>query len=83
MAPQVSSSIISEKNKCNISTPIDLLGNNMKDLSFIKFGSFHFEVKQNIMKDRVLLHSCFPCEIYIIHSTCITKIDYCESRPLF
>jgi hypothetical protein len=26
----------------NISTPIDLFGNNMKDTSFIKFGSFYF-----------------------------------------
>jgi hypothetical protein len=39
MAPQV-----------NLSASIDLLGNNMKEFSFIKFGSFSFEEWQSYLK---------------------------------
>jgi hypothetical protein len=39
MAPQV-----------NLSALVDLLGNNMKEFSFIKFGSFSFEEWQSYLK---------------------------------
>jgi hypothetical protein len=58
MAPQVSSSSISEE-KCkisNISTPDDLLDTSMKDIRFVKLGLFYFNIKQNIVEDGIL-----PC----------------------
>ena len=65
----------------NISTPIDLLDNNTKHTSFIKFGSFYFQVKQNIMKDGIFLPGTATTSTKIIFcGASLSKEEFCQFK---
>jgi hypothetical protein len=72
MAPQV-----------NLSASVDLLGNNMKEFSFIKFGSFSFEEWQSYLKRILASTSTVASKTLFTGANLMKKIEKKEAKKIY